>query len=265
MPASTVLLTANGSYYDEDYQGVSNDRITLNAIVDLSNGGKHNINLLTNFKYYRIAKLVQEGQTLSAANKQAQKELMDAFGLSKYNIQDVSSFSLQNNDDGAGILTALSILLLHNRHHEGEFSNYLSKLVNDFADDGQFDDVNKQQFANDRENLSLENDIEYLVEYYKEQGKTINIPSLFKYYDWDNNGIAGDEIYDGTQTFTMDASEINSPYSGGTYTINIQSSIPIYTYKHGTSSSNIYVEGEPLQFISKFSLHIGRQRPNGNG
>ena len=246
MPASTVLLTANGSYYDEDYQGVSNDRITLNAIVDLSNGGKHNINLLTNFKYYRIAKLVQEGQTLSAANKQAQKELMDAFGLSKYNIQDVSSFSLQNNDDGAGILTALSILLLHNRHHEGEFSNYLSKLVNDFADDGQFDDVNKQQFANDRENLSLENDIEYLVEYYKEQGKTINIPSLFKYYDWDNNGIAGDEIYDGTQTFTMDASEINSPYSGGTYTINIQSSIPIYTYKHGTSSSNIYVEGDNL-------------------
>ena len=97
-----------------------------------------------------------------------------------------------------------------------------------------------------RDNLSLENDVKYLVEYYKEQGMTINIPSLFKYYDWDNNGIAGDEIYDGTQSFTMDASEINSPYSGGNYAINIQSSIPIYTYKHGTSSSDIYVDGNNL-------------------
>ena len=63
MPTSTVLLTANGSYYNEDYHEVSKDRITLNAIVDLSKGGKHNINILTNFKYYRIVKLVQNGLT----------------------------------------------------------------------------------------------------------------------------------------------------------------------------------------------------------
>jgi hypothetical protein len=31
----------------------------------------------------------------------------------------------------------------------------------------------------------------------------IAIPSLYKYFDWDNDGIAGDEIYDGTQSFTM--------------------------------------------------------------
>jgi hypothetical protein len=237
MPTSTVLLTANGSYYDEDYHEVSKDRITLNAIVDLSKGGKHNINILTNFKYYRIVKLVQNGLTLSAAREQAQKELLNAFGLSKYNNKDVSSFSLQNNDDGAGILTALSMLLLRDRHHEGEFSNYLSKLVKDFADDGQFNAENKQQLATDRDNLSFEDNVKYLVDYYKEQGVDIAIPSLYKYFDWDNDGIAGDEIYDGTQSFTMDASEINSPYTGGTYTINIQSTIPFYTYKHGELTS----------------------------
>lgn len=237
MPTSTVLLTANGSYYNEDYHEVSKDRITLNAIVDLSKGGKHNINILTNFKYYRIVKLVQNGLTLSAAREQAQKELLNAFGLSKYNNKDVSSFSMQNNDDGAGILTALSMLLLHDRHHEGEFSNYLSKLVKDFADDGQFNAENKQQLATDRDNMSFEDNVKYLVDYYKEQGVNIAIPSLYKYFDWDNDGIAGDEIYDGTQSFTMDTSVINSPYTGGTYTINIQSTIPFYTYKHGELTS----------------------------
>lgn len=254
MPTATVLLTANGSYYNEDYHEVSKDRITLNAIVDLSKGGKHNINILTNFKYYRIVKLVQNGLTLSAASEQAQKELLNAFGLSKYNNIDVSSFSMQNNDDGAGILTALSMLLLHDRHHEGEFSNYLSKLVNDFADDGQFNAENKQQLATDRDNLSFEDNVKYLVDYYKEQGVDIAIPSLYKYFDWDNDGIAGDEIYDGTQSFTMDASEINSPYTGGTYNINIQSSIPFYTYKHGESSSDIYVGGYDFYCTSP-SIH----------
>lgn len=254
MPTATVLLTATGSYYNEDYHEVSKDRITLNAIVDLSKGGKHNINILTNFKYYRIVKLVQNGLTLSAASEQAQKELLNAFGLSKYNNIDVSSFSMQNNDDGAGILSALSMLLLHDRHHEGEFSNYLSKLVNDFADDGQFNAENKQQLATDRDNLSFEDNVKYLVDYYKEQGVDIAIPSLYKYFDWDNDGIAGDEIYDGTQSFTMDASEINSPYTGGTYNINIQSSIPFYTYKHGESSSDIYVGGYDFYCTSP-SIH----------
>jgi hypothetical protein len=233
-----VKLAATGKFFDEDYDDVSREPITLNAIADISNGKDININLLTHFEYARVEKLVKEGKSINEACQQARTELLDDFGLGKYNTKDFSEYSLLNGDDDTGILTALSLLLLRDRHSSGQLSSYLSILTNDFADDGKFSKENRKQLAEDRDNLSLEYKANHLEDYYKNIGMTLSVPSLFKYYDWNDNGIAGDEIYDGTQTFTMDKTEINAPYTGGSYTITINSSIPFYTYLHGGSNDS---------------------------
>jgi len=241
MSTPYVKISATGYYFDECYSAssTSKNQITLIGFADLSKGCTVNINMFTHLKYYRMENLVKTGMSLSEADAQAQKELLTVFGLQRFNDANVNTFSIIDGGDKASILIVQGMMALHNRHSDSQLSSYLSALANDFADDGKFTDVNIQQIKNDKDNIlnSIDYYSENLTKYYANQGKTITYPSLYKYMDWDNNGTAGDEIYDGTQSFSTDKTEIDAPKDGGTYAIHISSSVPVYTYDHSNNNS----------------------------
>ena len=147
-----ATMTANGYFYNEISNQLSNGTLTLNAIVDLRNKSSVNVNILTHLKYYRVQKLLSIGQSFSEANKQAQEELMRAFCLEKYNTSDFSQFSIVSGTDQAAALISISALVLIDRK-EADLTEYLARLSKEFGEDGFFSVSTKNIMDGDRYKL----------------------------------------------------------------------------------------------------------------
>ncbi len=76
-----ALLEASGYYRNEVSGKKSGGTITLNALTDLSDREKVNVNLLTHLEYERALYLVGTGVNVPAAKKQAEAEIFNAFGI----------------------------------------------------------------------------------------------------------------------------------------------------------------------------------------
>ena len=68
-----------------------------------------------------------------------------------------------------------------------------------------------------------------LIEKYDEYGVSVSVKDLKYFYDWDDDGVAGNEIYDPSQPATYDVTSISAPKEGGTYTVNVSCNVPLYT------------------------------------
>ena len=224
-----VQLSATGLFYNEvdDYR-TRETQVTLQGYADLQHGSKVNVNVVTHLIAERIANLTIGGIDFDVAISQAQGELLSAFGLQRLNDKDFSQVSITDGDDYAAALLAISMPLLYDRKGD-ELISWMTRLRYDFADDGKFTEQNKQQFCQDRNNISLSYDVEQLVEKYGEYGITINVKDLRYFYDWDNDGVAGNEIYDPSQPATYDVTNIHAPMEGGTYTVHVSCNVPLYT------------------------------------
>ena len=219
-----VTFTANGYFYNEVEGELSNGPLTLKAIVNLADKSTVNVNLLTHLKYQRILNLISAGKSFNKTNAQAQSEILTAFGLQKYKDTDVSQYSIVTGTDEAGALIAISSLLLTYRS-EAEFTEYLAKISNEFAQNGTFSENTINQMREDRKKLKLSTINEYLVSRYKELGVSISVKDLKYYFDWNNDGIAGNEF--ASDDVKLDVSEINVPQEGGSYRININTSMEV--------------------------------------
>jgi len=188
-------LTANGYFFNEITGQLSNGTLSLRAIADLSEQSTVNVNILTHLKYARIMDLVEkENMTYKDANKQAQRELLTQFGLQRFADTDASNYSITTGTPEAGALIAISSLLLLNRS-EAQITEYLAKLSLEFGENGSFGDETKNTIKNDRNNIwaklrGIENNIR---KRYEDLGQPITVVSLDDYFDWDDDGIAGNE------------------------------------------------------------------------
>ena len=174
---------ANGYFFNEVKGTLSNGTLTLRALVDLRDNTTINVNVLTHLKYARIKNLVASGKKFNEANKQAQKELLDAFGLGKYNQKEVSSFSITAGTDESAALIAISSLLLLDRT-EAEFTEYLSKLSADFGNNGKFSEAIESQINSDKQELSeyLEDINTNIINRYSELGMQVQVKDPFILY-----------------------------------------------------------------------------------
>lgn len=222
-------LTADGYFFNEIDGELSEGTIKLDAIVDLKDNSTINVNVLTHLKSKRIHHLITtKGMTFKEANAQAQKELLTQFGLQQYASKDASQFSLTSGDDASGALIAISSLVLTDRS-DAEIVEYLSILSNEFGKEGAFSQETKKRIQSGKNylNARLDRISENIKSRYKELGLEVKVKDLAYYFDWDNDGIAGNEL-DKSESVTLSTTEINVPKEGGEYTISIVSDKPYY-------------------------------------
>ena len=231
-----ATMTANGYFFNEVTGALSRGTLSLNAIVDLTNKSTVNVNLLTHLKYYRVQKLLSTGMTFKDADSQAQKELFDAFGLGQFNTSDVSQYSITAGTDQAGALIAISSLLLVGRS-EASITEFLANLSKEFGDNGFFavetkDKLHESMLALSDKTSRIAGNI---VKRYEDLGETVTVKDLALYFDWDGNGVVGDEIIPEGTTVTADQDRISVPVSGGSYTVKINSPVPVFLTPPSTS------------------------------
>lgn len=222
-------LTADGYFFNEIDGELSEGTIKLDAIVDLKDNSTINVNVLTHLKSKRIHHLITtKGMTFKEANAQAQKELLTQFGLQQYASKDASQFSLTSGNDASGALIAISSLVLTDRS-DAEIVEYLSILSNEFGKEGAFSQETKKRIQSGKNylNARLDRISENIKSRYKELGLEVKVKDLAYYFDWDNDGIAGNEL-DESESVTLSTTEINVPKEGGEYTISIVSDKPYY-------------------------------------
>lgn len=235
-------LTANGYFFNEVTGQLSIGTLSLRAISDLSEQSTVNVNILTHLKYARILNLVEKNKkTFKEANKQAQEELLSAFGLQRFADTDVSNYSITAGTPEAGALIAISSLILSNRG-EAKTTEYLAKLSKEFGDIGAFSDETKETIKNDRNIImpGLRGIEENIKNRYMELGQTVTVMPLEFFFDWNDDGVAGNEIYDSLNPPTFSKTIIDVPKEGGEYSITITSDIPLYLKRNyiGGSSYN---------------------------
>ncbi len=232
-------FTADGYFFNEVSGELSTAPIKLNAIADLSDNSTINVNVLTHLKSKRIEHLVTSAHlSFSAANKQAQQELFTQFGLQQHTSKDAGSFSITGGNDAAGVLIAVSAYVLSDRS-EAEVVEFLSKLTTEFATTGRFSAQTQERLKSTRNYLNsrLEEIAQHIRARYQELGHDITVPNLAYYFDWDNDGIAGNEVDENT-TVTLSQNELIVPAEGGEYTITIHSDKQYYLEAHFTSTDS---------------------------
>lgn len=224
-----VQVSSNGLFFNEvDDYNTRDTQISLQGYADLQNGSKVNVNVVTHLISERVVNLVIGGLDFDVALSQAQGELLSAFGLQRLNDKSFTQVSITDGDDYAAGLLAITMPLLYSRKGS-ELISWMTRLRYDFADDGKFTEQNKEQYKKDRNNLSLSYSVQRLIEKYNAYGVSISVKDLKYFYDWDDDGTAGNEIYDPSQPATYDVTNISAPKEGGTYTVNVSCNVPLYT------------------------------------
>ena len=140
-----VLLEVDGFFYNEMNGNLSSNKITLKVLSDLSNRDKVNINLLTHLEYKRVLYLVDAGMNFAEAKKQAEAEVLNAFGIKGEfaNSEDLENFG--RKDENAALL-AMSVLVLS--YGEDNLVDNLNRIAADIEKDGLWDDDDfKAKFA----------------------------------------------------------------------------------------------------------------------
>ncbi len=240
-------LTADGYFFNEVNGGLSNSTIRLDAIVDLSDNTTVNVNVLTHLKSQRINYLVtNEHKSFKDANNQAQRELLTQFGLQEYASKDASQYSITSGDDAAGVLIAVSSLVLSDRS-EAEVVEFLSLLTNEFSTTGTFSDKTKERFKSTRNYLNgrLDQIQDNIKSRYQDLGYDVNVKDLAYYFDWDNDGIAGNEIDDASDV-QLSQNDIQVPAEGGDFTVKIESDKPHFLTPPSTvTGSDTYLDVTP--------------------
>lgn len=133
-----ALLEAHGYYRNEVTGSKSVSQITLNAVTDLENRDRVNINLLTHLAYERIRELVQSDEDVSAAKEQSEKEVFSSFYITG-DFAQFEDMDIFNGGEGDAALLAISVLMQGARS-EAELSELLALYANDVAVDGTWDD-----------------------------------------------------------------------------------------------------------------------------
>lgn len=137
-----AVLEVRGLWRNEVSGEYSKDSMTLRVLTDLAGRTEVNINLLTHLEYDRAARLVNKGYSVYAAKKQADYEIMTAFGFatSVEFSEDLKTFvpSTSKNYADNATLMAISLLFIGDRS-EAEIQNAINSFKSDLAEDGEWD------------------------------------------------------------------------------------------------------------------------------
>ncbi len=131
-----VMLEASGYYRNEITGENSSSTLDLFAITDVNERNTVNINLLTHLEYERVIYLVtQKRMKVSAAKKQAQKEVFAILHIDATDFSNSEDLNIAGASDEDGALLAFSVVLQGNRS-VSQLSELLTKIATDMEEDG---------------------------------------------------------------------------------------------------------------------------------
>lgn len=139
-----AVLEVRGLWRNEVTGEWSKDSMTLRTLTDLTSRTEVNINLLTHLEYDRAVQLVNKGYSVFAAKKQAEYEIMTAFGFAttvEYS-EDLKTFvpSTSENYGENATLMAISLLFIGDRS-EAEIQKAIADFKQDVGADGEWNDA----------------------------------------------------------------------------------------------------------------------------
>jgi surface protein len=139
--SSFVEFTSSGFYFNEVSGEISNSPITLTSLSDISDKNSINVNVLTHLEKRRVETLMKEGKSFTESKTQSRNELLSVFSMSLNNDSSFEEFDISKNTEEGGILLGISIILQGNRS-VGQLTELLSRIQNDFGNNGKLDDEN---------------------------------------------------------------------------------------------------------------------------
>ena len=138
-----ALLRVTGSFKSE----INDESVhaTLTAVTDLSKRENVNVNILTHLEYDRVLYLIGKGMNFTSAKKQAEREVLAAFGI-EGNFKNTEDMDVFGETESDATLIAISKMLLAgggkgvNRDEE-ELSDLLTKIALDLEENGEWENV----------------------------------------------------------------------------------------------------------------------------
>ena len=129
-------VEGNGYYWNEITNGVTEEKLRLNAICEVNE--EINLNILTHLEYDRVIELVQnQGETFADAKSQALYEILSFFGMEYNPINGYAeSYNFKKADDSSKILLFISVAILYN-NSQSEISSLIAEISNDLKDNGE--------------------------------------------------------------------------------------------------------------------------------
>lgn len=227
-------LEISGYFYNEVEGRRSRSQIRLNAITGFTDKKSANVNILTHLEFKRVKKLMKEGKSFADAKKTAERELLKVFHILT-EFKNPEQIGLTDGDENAAMLLAVSSVLLYGKT-ESEFSEFISKLSNEFAENGAItDELLLEEIFYGETNVDALSVTDHLKAYYKTQGTEIVIGNIRKYIDGNGDGILdekdetiGDEDKDNPSVIEPEENHWKDEQSCRGYMESIHASVSDY-------------------------------------
>ena len=164
-------MVVNGNYINEYTGKASSQKNTLNGLVELGDGKDININILSHLAFNRIYNLVQQGKSVSEAQKQAESEVLKAFSI-EADDTPFEKMDIFSDDDADAKLLAISLIVLYpnptdsiiydeyggffsisktniqNEKDGGDINELIAQISYDIETNGTWNDYPKRSIAN---------------------------------------------------------------------------------------------------------------------
>lgn len=133
-----VQLIGSGYYLNEVSGEKSSGQLSLNALTDLTERDRANINLLTHLEFFRVQELVKNKKLgIGEAKLQAEREILEAFHMELDNFGNTEDLNIFSKGEDNAVLLAISILLQRD-NDVASLTGELATLSKDLADDGEW-------------------------------------------------------------------------------------------------------------------------------
>ncbi|RQP09188.1 MAG: RagB/SusD family nutrient uptake outer membrane protein [Parapedobacter sp.] len=173
-----VQVLVDGFYFNEVTGALSNSRITLGALVDISSQNTVNVNVITHLEQRRVKHLMQEGATFVQAKKQASSEILRAFYIGEELDGTSDNVSLVDNNNNAASLLAISSALLNMVSSDAALTETLSSLAQQIESDGALSEADSERIKQSIRSLNMEYIADNVVTRYRDLGMEVEIPDF---------------------------------------------------------------------------------------
>ena len=247
-----VEIVATGAFYNELTGEQTSGSLSLRSIADLSNQKSVNVNVFTHLETRRLLELNGGEKRFKAVSQQAHGEVLKAFGLQRFEMDEVNTYSLTDGIKGAGSLLVVSASLLKDKT-ETRFAEYLEGLCEKLKETGTLPDDTKEEIRKNAVSIDWTKVAEGLVAKYKENGLEITVPDLSYFIDWDGDGEAGNEfggiVGDKKLKFKTDTLRVSQ--DGGEYAVDILANL-FYDFTYPGMEEEVPKSGVEVDKLFQF-------------